>query len=70
MYPMLGSLPDDKRGGTTCRPVVHAVCPECKTADTVSPLPMQAVCQALYHSCSRCHLVWGTDVAGTPINKH
>jgi hypothetical protein len=67
---MLGSPPDEKRDGTPCQPVVVAVCPECKTADTVSPLPMQAVGRALYHSCSRCHLVWGTDFAGMPINKH
>ena len=72
MYPMHGSLPDDKPRSAlpVCSPVLHAVCPDCGVAGVVTQIPLSDVTLALYHSCARCHLVWATDSRGTPINKH
>ena len=72
MYPMHISRPGDepRTANPPCHPQVRAVCPECKTAEAVRQILMSDECQSLYHSCSRCGLVWGTDFHGRPINKH
>jgi hypothetical protein len=70
MYPLTIRRPGVEPRTARCQPTVRAVCPECETSDTVTQIHMSDECQALYHSCSRCRLVWGTDFAGTPINNH
>ena len=64
MYPMIHS-PHAKRESS-----VRAVCPDCQTAEAASQIPMTDVSLVLYHSCANCHLVWATDFAGKPLNRH
>jgi len=47
---------------------VRADCPDCRTADAASQVPMSDVDLVLYYSCARCHLVWANDFNGTAIN--
>jgi hypothetical protein len=72
MHPITPRGPAHKPGivPTIYLPTVRAVCPDCHTASTVSPVHVTEVYGVLYHSCFRCHLVWGTDFAGRPMNKH
>jgi hypothetical protein len=70
MYPVKGRYATPRTDHPHCLITVRAVCPECHTSETVTQIHVSDECQALYHSCSRCRLVWGTDFAGTPINKH
>jgi hypothetical protein len=54
----------DKPADDSTHKAVLAMCPDCRTADTVSHVDVTDVRQFVYHSCARCKLVWGTDLAG------
>ena len=69
MYPLTHHAPGESARQATRDRFIHAVCPDCHTADATSLLPVTNVL-VLYHSCARCHLVWATNFTGTPINKH
>ena len=47
--------------------IVVPPCPECLTADHVTPLDIQGARHVRYYRCTDCGAVWVTTPDGTPI---